>query len=134
MYYTKSDVAKYNNDRLIELGNPVAQINAGHSTTFAKNATPDDMLGLEPVLYIARNAAVMLTCNLWPAAGLCNGSTGHVVDIIYKEGHEPPYLPIAIIVKFDDYTGESFLNETSSCVPICPLTASIANAGLSHER
>ena len=74
------------------------------------------------------------SCNRHHLQGLCNGSTGHVIDIIYKEGHEPPYLPIAIIVKFDDYTGQSFLNETSSYVPICSITATVANAGLSHER
>jgi len=50
----------------------------------------------------------MLTMNLWPEVGLCNGATGKVVDIILAENHSPPDLPIAVMVKFDHYTGPSF--------------------------
>ena len=46
--------------------------------------------------------------NLWPEVGLCNGATGKVVDIILAENHSPPDLPIAVMVKFDHYTGPSF--------------------------
>ena len=47
----------------------------------------------------------MLTMNLWPQVGLCNGTTGIAVDIIYTANHQPPDLPIAVIVKFDNYAG-----------------------------
>lgn len=66
------------------------------------------MSGLVPILFLARNASVMLTMNLWPEVGLCNGATGKVVDIIFAENHSPPDLPIAVMVKFDYYTGPSF--------------------------
>ena len=59
------------------------------------------MGGLEPVLYLAKNARIMLTCNLWTELGLCNGALGTVRHVIYAEGHSPPVLPIAIIVQFD---------------------------------
>ena len=49
----------------------------------------------------------MLTINLWASVGLCNGSTGTIIDIIYAENHAPPDLPIAVLVKFDDYCGPS---------------------------
>ena len=46
LFYTKKDVANYNNNKLNELGNPVAQINARHPSAVAKKATCDDMSAL----------------------------------------------------------------------------------------
>ena len=68
------------------------------------------MGGLQPTLYLAKSARIMLTRNLWTAVGLCNGAVGTVLHIIYDEGQCPPALPIAIIVQFDekDYSGPSF--------------------------
>ena len=65
----------------------------------------------------------MLTRNLWTEKGLCNGSMGTVLDIIYKEGDNPPALPIAVLVQFDDsYTGPSFCSDKPRCIPIIPET------------
>ena len=72
--------------------------------------TADDMSGLEPVVFLCKGAKVMLTMNLWPKVGLCNGATGEIVAIIYEDGQQPPDLPIAVIVKFDDYQGPSVMN------------------------
>ena len=47
------------------------------------------MGGLQPTLYIAKSARVMLTCNLWTTVGLCNGAVGTVLHIIYAEGQCP---------------------------------------------
>ena len=52
----------------------------------------------------------MLTMNIWPSVGLCNGSTGNVVDIIYALNYQSPDLPVAVIVKFYDYVGPSIPN------------------------
>ena len=56
--------------------------------------------------------------------GVCNGSTGTIIDIIYAQNHAPPDLPIAVLVKFDDYCGPSFAN-MPSCVPIPSVTATV---------
>ena len=53
--------------------------------------------------FFAKGAKVMLTMNLWPAVGLCNGETWTVIHFIYQNNHQPPDLPIAVIVKFDNY-------------------------------
>ena len=42
---------------------------------------------------------------------------GTVVDIIFAENHNPPDLPIAVLVKFDNYCGPSFSN-MPFCVPM----------------
>jgi len=46
------------------------------------------MGGLEPIIYLSKNARVMLTRNLWLEVGLCNGAMGHVIDIIYAENQD----------------------------------------------
>ena len=80
------------------------------------------MCGLVPTLYLARNASVMLTINLWPGVGLCNRATGKVLDIIYAENDSPPSSPISVIVQFDNYKGPSFVDTLPNIVPICPIT------------
>ena len=92
------------------------------------------MLGLQPKLLVAKGARVMLTVNLWPSVGLCNGSTGLVVDIIYVPNTHPPSLPVAVIVKFDSFSGPSFTDNKPSCVPIPPITATVQCGNVVHER
>ena len=82
------------------------------------------MSGLEPVVFLAKDARVMLTMNLWSSVGLCNGATGTVVNIIFENNHQPPDLPVAIMVKFENYRGPVFDENHPSCVPICPITVS----------
>ena len=91
------------------------------------------MYGLQPTILIAKGARVMLTMNLWSSVGLCNGSTGIIEDIVYAENHQPPLLPIAVVVKFDNYTGPSILN-IPNCVPIPPVTATSYLNNTFHER
>lgn len=76
----------------------------------------------------------MLTMNLWTDVGLCNGATGTVVDFIYATNQKPPDLPIAVIVKFDDYTGPSICSNIQQCVPICPITVMFDTLGNVSER
>ena len=117
-------VSKDNYHKLCDLGHPIIQINAQHTNNKAKNLSAEDMGGLEPVWYLAKNSRVMLTRNLWTEVGLCNGALGTVRHVIYAEGHSPPVLPIAIIVQFDkkDYSGPSFCDSIANCVPIYPVT------------
>ena len=69
------------------LNQPIAHINARHSTPFAKTMDPDELSGLDPVISIAKGAKVILTMNVWPIVGLCNGANGAIVDIIYQINH-----------------------------------------------
>jgi len=76
----------------------------------------------------------MLTIYLWASVGLCNGAAGTIVDIIYAVPHSPPDLPIAVMVKFDDYRGPSFSDDLTSSVPYCPITVSAQSLQGIHER
>jgi hypothetical protein len=70
LYYGNEQVATYNYTTLLELHQPIAYINARHSSPVAKGLPPDDMAGLVPTLFLAKQASVMLTMNLWPKVGL----------------------------------------------------------------
>ena len=134
LFYSNDQVASYNHDQLIKLQQPVAVVNAYHSSVTAKKISPSDMSGLEPVVFLAKGAKVMLTMNLWPSVGLCNGATGTIIDYIYQVEHQPPHLPVAVIAKFDDYNGPSISDTLHSCVPVCPVAVSAQISEGVHER
>lgn len=79
----------------------------------------------------------MLTANLWPEVGLCNGAAGTVHQLLYHPGHKPPELPIAVMVNFDNYASPSLLNDQQKCVPVPPLLIEWESANgcqLSHQQ
>ena len=121
LFYSNDDVANYNFQKLSELQQHIARINAIHSSTTTKKISPEDMSGLESVIVLAKGAQIMPTMKLWTDIGLCNGATGVVLDFIYADNQQPPDLPIAVIVQFHDYTGPSVSNNNPGCVPICPI-------------
>lgn len=86
------------------------------------------------MLLISKDALVTLTMNLWPAVGLCNGSTGTVMDIINTTPHKTPDLPVAVIVKFDNYIGPSLSKKVLSLVAIAPVTVSTQSGNSIHDR
>ena len=122
LFYDRESVMKFNHDKLRMLGKPIALIKAIHSNITAANVKSDDAGGLHPIIFIAKGAHVMLTANLWPEVGLCNGASGIVHELLYQEGQAPPNLPISVLVAFDNYSGPAFLNEFPNCVPIPPIT------------
>ena len=134
LYFTNEEVANFNFEQLSSLNNPIARIDARHSSDVAKNASPDDMSGLEPTVFLAKGARIILTMNLWTDVGLCNGATGTVLDFIYANNQQPPNLPTAVVIKFDDYKGPSIIHNIPACVPICPITVTSYTLDGLHER
>ncbi len=136
LFYMKESVAEYNFNKLKTLGTPIARINAVHSSAVAAAAKSDDAGGLYPVVFLAPQARVMLTANLWQEVGLCNGAGGIVHRILYHEGHAPPSLPTAVLVDFANHCGPRFLNNRPNCVPIPPMLSEWMSAGkqLSHQQ
>ena len=59
----------------------------------------------------------MLIANLWVEAGLVNGALGTIVSICYESG-APPDLPLAVMVKFDTYSGSTLPDQTVLIVPL----------------
>ena len=132
LYFSNDQVNFYNKQKIRELDEPVAHTFARHSAPFAKTVSPDDMSGLEPQMQLAKAAKVMLTMNLCTILGLRNSATGVVIDIVFETNTQPPDLPIAVIVKFKDYTGPSFCS--NACVPFGPITVRTELSGKQYER
>lgn len=63
-----------------------------------------------------------MTTNLWQEVGLCNGAAGTVHQILYCDDHQPPDLPVAVLICFDTYAGPSFIPSLPSVLPIPPIT------------
>ena len=72
--------------------------------------------------------------NLWSSVGLCNGATRTVVDIVYQTNHQPPDLPIAVIVEFENYGRAVFNENLPLCISIYPITVASQTEIGSHER
>ena len=66
---------------------------------------------MDPVVYLAHTAHVMLIANLWVEVGLVNGALGTAVSICYQDGG-PPNLPVAVMVQFDHYTGPTLPDQS----------------------
>ena len=134
LFYSNEQVANFNHEQLTKLEHLIAHINARHSSELAKKISSDDMSGLEPVVFLAKGARVMLTISLWSGVGLCNGATGTVVDIIYQNNHQPPDLHIAVVVEFENYRGPVFNENQPLCIRICPITFTSQTEIGFHER
>ena len=109
----------------MECGHPIAEIKAVHTGANASNASPDDAGGLDPVVKLSKSARVMLTSNLWIKMGLVNGAMGTVEAICYTRD-KPPALPVAVMVRFDHYSGPAMYNKT---VPITPIRRNWSSLG-----
>ena len=81
LFYDKESVVNYNLEKIKSLQAPVAKIHAVHNNSSAACTKPDDAGGLYPTAFVAVGARVMLTANLWPEVGLCNGAAGTVHNI-----------------------------------------------------
>ena len=119
---TVEAVVEYNVAQLQASGQPIATINTGPN---AAKAPADDAGGLEAVICLAKSARVMLSSKL---CGLVNGAMGTIQAICYHSGG-PPDLPIAIMVRFDSYSG--FHDGT---VPIIPILCSWSSSGVQCSR
>ncbi|KAJ1528123.1 hypothetical protein ONE63_008037 [Megalurothrips usitatus] len=123
LFPTRKEVDEYN-QKALELFRdpatnqpmPIARIPAIHNVPVAKLGTENEAGGLKNVLYLSKGAKVMLRANLWTEQGLVNGAIGTVVDILYKDGANPPdAAPSAVFCTFDMYKGP-YLNDEKTVV------------------
>ena len=57
-------------------------------------------------LFLCKGSYVILKNNIWQISGLCNGTTVHVVDVIYSDDKPSPGPSDFFIVDFDNnYSG-----------------------------
>ena len=103
--------------RLRTNGGRILRINAIHDTDATNNYSTEYCRRLQPKLFVAVGAVVMLQWNICVNAGLVNGSIGIIRDFIFIEKKESPDY---IVIEFEDYKGEVFFTGVgrSRWVPI----------------
>ena len=116
----KIDSVSFNHKHLKLTKNPIAQLTAKNSHG-AASFDADQAQGLRNKIYVAKEAKIVLTSNLWPEAKLVNGSQGTVKYIIYKDGRKD--LPDLILCSFPNYIGPSYIPGEDQLVPIAPIEA-----------
>lgn len=57
-FYSNEEVAKYNYEHLIQLNQPIAKIDARHSSNKVKSISPQEMYGLQPTILITKGTRV----------------------------------------------------------------------------
>ena len=77
-------------------------------------------MGLDTVMFLSKNAEVLLTFNLWAEVGLCNNSFRVVEQFWYTVAAGPPSLPIAVLVHFPGYTGPGSINTCEKYLSMPP--------------
>ena len=97
---------KITHQYLMELGNPVARIDAVYDNGRTNHMSKEKSLPERSALSI--DAIVMLLVNFLVELGLKNGSLGKIVKIVYanKEGptQDPKIHPAYVVVDFPDCT------------------------------
>ena len=117
LYCTNREVAMRNTQCLQKLNKPIVKIEAEH-TGNGRSASSNIAGGLESRAFFCIGvfcigAKLLLTKNVWQSAGLCNGATGIIKDIVYDPDKNAPNLPDYILLDFgDSYAGPPFFLDT----------------------
>lgn len=142
--YRNEDVDAANGAALRQFGPPICEIHAHHSvhprergvcTALPTQDTIRSLLQdaqemktaitkqLPSQLHLCIGAPIILTYNIEQRAGLCNGSTGEVFDIIPDDATDA-HQPI-VLARMFDYKGPFFLPNVASIVPITSRTVAL---------
>jgi hypothetical protein len=121
LFYRKKDAFQFNLEKLVTLQQPIVRFDAVNSDLTAKHASAE-IASSPATIVTAVGALVMITSNLWQKAGIFNGLTGRVYDVIYDDGCKPPDLPLAVIVQVSStYTGPSLLPNVPRLIAVTPV-------------
>ena len=118
--FTNPVVPENNYSMLMSLNKSVYIIKAAQSSSKAEKLSLNEFGGMQPVFQLSVGARVILFLNLRTKVDLWNGAMEEVKSLIYKKNIIPPSLPIAVLVKFDNYNGPTFYNV--DLIPICPVS------------
>jgi len=136
VFTTNERADSYNFEKIRQLGEPIARIDAKNSTKEAHARSAQSMGNVDNILFVCQGAKVMLTRNLWKEAGLMNGSIGTVFDICYAPGTGPgrDVQPVCFLVYFERYRGTSVISDTRCIVPIVPVNGECLEKGRALVR
>ncbi|KAI3894970.1 hypothetical protein MKX03_027990, partial [Papaver bracteatum] len=137
LFPKKEDAAAYNSEKLKKLGYPVAHAMSSNNCQTTEYASIDDAKGVQKIVLLSKESRVMLRKNICTQFGYVNGSTGTVVDVVYENDKNPPtHMPIAIMERFDKYSGPQLYEDSNvNVIPIVPaITNWISSSGVTCQR
>ena len=109
LYTTNKEVAQRNVHCLKNVGKPIVKINA-KNTGKGSSSSSNIAGGLDCMIHLCANAQIILTNNIWQSAGLCNGTTGIVKEIIFYEDSLPQiYVLVSLLILATDVLVHHFL-------------------------
>ena len=117
----KADYSAFNRDKIMGCGTPRLLISSVNDPVSCASLDSSSAGGLPTNLVLCRDMRVMLTANLCLDQGLTNGSMGTVVAIIFISEEDP--FP-TVLVKFDEFRGESCLPDVPNVYPVGVITRS----------
>ena len=140
LFPTYDQVDKFNTERIKQLNMPINCIKS-KNTGKANKYSSAQCKGLLNSIYLSVGSQIMLTNNEWVSAGLSNGSTGIVKDIIYDATTKDYAFPECIIIDFENcYKGPQIFEseERKTWYPLFPKTSFIwepsKNGWIEHSR
>ena len=117
--------------RLQTLEIPISKLQARHNCPEANKKYSQESNGLHSCLYLAKEADVMLTSNLWTHVGLHNVARRKVIYFVYmnSDGTLSQTLPEAVVVQFSHLEPDmtAFLEYYPGSVAIPTITAERTN-------
>ena len=121
----------HNGGKTRALGKPKLNRDGKHSSKTVRGATADVAQGLQLEVFLAQDAKVILTRNLWSEVGLVSGIQGEVVDIMWVPEEKAPALPEIVVVRFNGYTGPAWSGDPRypGIVPIAAVETSWGATG-----
>ena len=117
LFYARKPASRRNIDMLYALKQPIMKISSFNTPASAKAESEQLAKSTPPELILAVGADIILTKNIWPEAGLINGTFGKIWDVIYAQDSGPPELPIALLVEIPAFRGipEYCTNCSNNC-------------------
>jgi len=112
---------QYNIQRLSNLNQPIAPLNAYNEPPSSRKYDSDQMSGLSNLLYLSPESFVVFSTNIWKKYGLVNGANATIKAILYPDDKEPTNtLPHTIVIHCAQYTGPQFFTdfEKQNWIPI----------------
>jgi ATP-dependent exoDNAse (exonuclease V) alpha subunit len=105
---------------------PIAKLSAISKGIHANSMESNRADGLQQILFLCKNAKVMLTTHLCVAFGLFNGATGTIIDLIYRNENRPENsLPDVVMVQFDNNSCPPVIEENPKMFLIVPVERKI---------
>ena len=99
---------KYNIEKLNQLNQPITCLNAKNEPNNLCKFDSDNFSGLENIIYLAVDAKITITSNIWKRVGILNVANGTIKAILYPIKKDYKTLPHTIIVHIPIYTEPQF--------------------------